>query len=120
MIGHVDRQGRAMLKVSMGPSKTAARHELDVWIDTGFNGDLVLSQRQIEEMGLPHSGTAKAVLADGSRVSLKVHVCIIHWFGELRELNVVANDGEIPLLGVGLLAGHDLHVSYRSFEVRID
>ena len=120
MNGHVDRQGRAMLRVSMGPSKEAARYEVDVWIDTGFNGDLVLPQRQIEEMGLPQSGTAKAILADGTRVSLKIHLCIIDWFGELRELDVIANEGDNPLLGVGLLSGHDLHVSYRRFEVRID
>ena len=31
-----------------------------VWIDTGFNGDLVLPQRQIEDLALRESGTVKA------------------------------------------------------------
>ncbi len=52
--------------------------------------------------------TAKAVLADGTEVSRKVHLCLIKWFGEIRELNVVANDGSNPLLGVGLLIVLDL------------
>ena len=31
----------------------------------------------------------------------------------------IANEGEYPLLGVGLLADRDLHISYRSGEVNI-
>ena len=41
-------------------------------------------------------------------MSRKVHLCLIKWFGEIRELNVVANDGSNPLLGVGLLIVLDL------------
>ena len=80
----------------------------------------VLPKLYIDEVKLPHAGTAKAVLADGSEVSLKVHLCLIEWFGEIRELNVVANDGNNPLLGVGLLIGRDLRVSYRSMTVEIE
>jgi hypothetical protein len=51
---------------------------------------------------------------------LKRYVCRISWFGEERDLEVVANEGEYPLLGVGLLLGHDLHISYRSGEITIE
>jgi hypothetical protein len=37
-----------------------------------------------------------------------------------RDLEVIANDGEYPLLGVGLLLGHDLHISYRSGNITIE
>jgi hypothetical protein len=49
-------------------------HEIQVWIDTGFNGDLVLPQQQIDALGLPKSGTVKAILADGSEVGFRVGV----------------------------------------------
>jgi hypothetical protein len=50
-----------------------------------------------------------------------LHVgCVIDWFGDERELEVVANEGDYPLLGVGLLQGHDLQVSYRSGQITID
>lgn len=120
MNGHVDSHGRALLTITVRPSDIAATREIEVWIDTGFNGDLVLSQQQIDELALPQSGTVKAILADGSEIALKRYVCLIDWFGEERELEVVANAGEYPLLGVGLLAGHDLHISYRSGNVAID
>jgi predicted aspartyl protease len=80
----------------------------------------VLPQRQIEDLALWESGTVKAILADGSEVALKKYVCLIEWFGEERDLEVVANEGEYPLLGVGLLLGHDLRISYRSGEIVIE
>ncbi|MFW5692684.1 MAG: hypothetical protein ACOCWL_00570 [Thermoguttaceae bacterium] len=120
MTGYVDLRGRAMVRVSIRPSNTAAAHELEVWIDTGFNGDLVLPQEQIDHLALPLSGTVKALLADGSEIVLETFACAIDWFGERRHLEVVANNGECPLLGVGLLLHHDLHISYRTGKLEID
>lgn len=51
---------------------------------------------------------------------MKRYVCLVDWFGEERDLDVVANEGEYPLLGVGLLLGHDLRISYRSGEITIE
>ena len=48
------------------------------------------------------------------------YACLIDWFDETRDLEVVANAGDYPLLGVGLLVDRDLHVSYRSGHVTVD
>ena len=120
MNGHVDNHARALITVSIRPSDLAVTHEIEVWIDTGFNGDLVLPRQQVDDLALPQSGTVKAILADGSEIALKRYACLIDWFGEERDLEVVANDGEFPLLGVGLLVGHDLHISYRSGSITIE
>lgn len=55
MNGQVDSFGRALVTVSLRASAVAARHDVQVWIDTGFNGDLVLPQQQIDNLGLPES-----------------------------------------------------------------
>lgn len=120
MNGQVDSFGRALVTVSIRPSNVAAAHDVQVWIDTGFNGDLVLPQQHIDDLALSESGTVKAILADGSEVTLQRYVCRIDWFGKQRDLEVVANEGEYPLLGVGLLWGQDLHISYRSGEITIE
>jgi clan AA aspartic protease len=120
MIGHVDKYGRALISVSLRPSDLADTHEIEAWIDTGFNGDLVLPQQLIDDLDLVPSGTLKAILADGSEITLQRFTCLIDWFGKRRELEVVANEGAFPLLGVGLLRGHDLHLSYRSGEITIE
>lgn len=119
MNGQVDSYGRALVTVSVRASDTAASHDVEMWVDTGFNGDLVLPQQQIDNLGLAESGTVKAILADGSEITLQRYTCHIDWFGEQRELEVVANEGEYPLLGVGLLLGLDLHISYRSGQITI-
>ena len=120
MKGQVDNYGRALDTVSVRLSDVAAAHQIEVWIDTGFNGDLVLPQQQIDDLELPPLGTVKAILADGTAVALKSFECLIDWFGKVRNLEVIANDGEYPLLGVGLLEGYDLHISYRSGDITIE
>ncbi len=120
MIGHVDQEGRALINISVRPSDIAAAHEFDTWIDTGFNGELVLPQKVIDDLALETSGTLKAVLADGSEVVLRRYVCMVDWFEELRDLEVIANEGEFPLLGVGLLLGRDLKISYRDGSLSIE
>lgn len=119
MNGRVDSFGRALVSVSIRPSAKVAAHEIETWIDTGFNGDLVLPQKLIDQLALPQSGTVKAVLADGSEIALNRFTCVVEWFDEDRELEVVANNGEFPLLGVGLLLGRDLHISYQTGEITI-
>ena len=120
MNGRVDSNGRALVAVSVRPSDAGAICEMPAWIDTGFNGDLVLPQRKIEDLALAHTGTVKAILADGSEIAMKTYTCLIDWFGEQRALEVVANEGDYPLLGVGLLLGRDLHISYRSGDITIE
>jgi len=45
---------------------------------------------------------------------------LVHEVDAWVELNVVAKDGSNPLLGVGLLIGRDLRVSYRGMTVSIE
>lgn len=120
MNGYVDSFGRALVSILVRPPGANSFHKIHVWIDTGFNGELVLPQQQIDEFRLPESGTIKAVLADGSEVALRRYFCLVKWFGVERELEVIANDGEFPLLGFGLLTGYDLYISYRSGNILID
>ena len=120
MMGFVDLHGRALVEIHVRASDIAARHDIEAWIDTGFTGDLVLPQQMIDDLELPASGTVKAALADGSVVTLERYHCLVDWFGSERELEVVANAGERPLLGVGLLIGLDLNVSYRTGKITIE
>ena len=120
MKGFVDHLGHAFIMIHVRASDVAALHGVQAWIDTGFNGDLVLPQQTIDDLELAASGTVKAALADGSVVTLQRYLCLVEWFGTERELEVVANSGEYPLLGVGLLVGLDLHISYRTGEITIE
>lgn len=75
MIGRVDSLGRALVTVSLHASGEGATCDVEAWIDTGFNGDLVLPQHQIDDLELQESGTVKAILADGSEIIVQRDMC---------------------------------------------
>ena len=119
MNGFVDSAGSALLDVELRPSPNAPAVRVRAWIDTGFTGDLVLPQTVIDDMALTLTGTVSAVLADGSEAVMKTYRCFIQWFDDLRRLEVVANQGEHALLGVGLLLDRELRIDYRSRAVTV-
>ena len=120
MIGKVDERGRALLDVRISNNLNGQYSTVTTWIDTAFDGHLVLSLELIKELELESLVETEAILADGSRVTLDTFVCIVDWFGEQLPFQVIANDGRFPLLGTGLLEQRVLHVDYRKKTVTLD
>jgi clan AA aspartic protease len=118
--GNVDSAGRALVLLRVWSSEDAEPIELTVWIDTAFTGELVIPRERIEALGLPQSAAVLAGLADGRKVVLDSYSCLVDWFGEPRLVEVIANEGQFPLLGVGLLREHRLKIDYRSRTLVID
>ena len=42
MNGFVDTNGRALIQIDLRPTRIQKATPIEVWIDTGFTGDLVL------------------------------------------------------------------------------
>ena len=120
MKGVVDSGGRSLLTVVVASSDSSITAEMEGWIDTGFTGDLVIPRSAEDALKLAKSGSIDAVLADGSETELDTYTCIIEWFGSERRLAIIANDGEYPLLGVGLLIGLELRVDYRNLKLTVE
>lgn len=120
MIGRVDNAWRSLLEVELRRTLDGASSTIVVWIDTGFTGELVLPQSTIDDMALTQSGTVSATLADGSRTVLSTYECFILWFDAWKRLEVVANRGTNPLLGVGLLLDRALMIDFRSRTVTLE
>jgi hypothetical protein len=49
--------------------------------------------------------SAEAILADGQSVELETFACFFDWFSNSYEMQIVAGNGEYPLLGSMLLDG---------------
>ena len=120
MNGEVNKAGRALIALGVRPSLDAGITPLIAWVDTAFTGELVIPQGTIERLGLQRSAAVTAGLADGTQVVLETYSCIVEWFGQERTVEVVANDGQFPLLGVGLLQGRRLDIDYRSHTLSIE
>jgi clan AA aspartic protease len=119
MNGVVDDDLRALLEVQIGGTPNSPKSTVSVWIDTAFNGGLVLPRHEVQQLGLRESSSTPAILADGQQVDLPTYTCYLDWFGREYRTQVVANEGRHPLLGTMLLDGHDLHISYKCRTVTL-
>ena len=120
MIGIVDESQRALLTVPVAADKNAKPELVRVWIDTAFNGCLAIPRRQIERLRLKQASTTQAVLADGQVVDLETFTAYLDWFGKVYRTQVVANDGEFPLLGTMLLTRRKLMIDYTAKDVVLE
>jgi clan AA aspartic protease len=118
--GIVDESLNAFLDVPVAAAKGDVRTSLRVWIDTAFNGGLVVPRRHVERLGLRQGSTTAAVLADGRSIDLETFTCYLDWFGQTYRTQVVANDGQFPLLGTVLLADRTLTIDYKAKTVELD
>lgn len=119
MKGRVDASMRALLAVIVAATEDGPRDTVLAWIDTAFNGGLVMPRANIERLGLRQASTTQAILADGSSVVLETFTCYLDWFGSRFRTQVVANGGEFPLLGTLLLADRMLTVDYKTKTVAL-
>lgn len=117
MKGYVDDSGRAILQISVLNGSDGRDHLVEAWVDTGFTGDLVIPGSIIKSLGLEPSGAIDGVLADGTQTQLETYHCEINWFGRNRSLEVIANAGEMSLLGVGLLLAKVLTNDYTNLTL---
>lgn len=63
MKGKVDEFGRALVRLKLRSGNNEAKSEILAWVDTAFNGELVMPAKMIEEAGLEQSGGVRATLA---------------------------------------------------------
>ncbi len=87
MIGTVDERGRALLDVRVSGKLSGEYTAVTAWIDTAFDGHLVLSMELIKELELDSLAQAEAILADGSRIILETFLCYAEWFGDSPQDN---------------------------------
>ena len=106
MNGVVDLKCRALLPISIRVSADGPDRPLQAWVDTGFTGELVMPRLQIETLDLARGMMVEAILGDGRETRLDAFVAWTDWFGELREIEVLASEDHSTLLGVGLMLGH--------------
>ncbi len=99
MNGIVDEFGRALVALKIRSAAKEDPVEITVWVDTAFNGELVVPRAMIEPLGLEQSAGILARFADGNEVTLESYTCVLDWFGEQRAVEVIANNGQMPLLG---------------------
>ena len=83
--------------------------EVQVVIDTGYNGFLTLPPELVTQLGLRYRTRGRATLADGSSVELDVYDATVLWDGRARYIEIDEAD-TTPLVGMLLLDEHSLSI----------
>lgn len=110
----VDEENRALVELCLARHAKSTRRFVNAWIDTAFDGHLVLPRSQIEELGLDVIADTEAILADGSKTQLRCYYCVVELLSCIVPVQVIENEGQLPLIGTGLLAQVDLRINYRT------
>ena len=84
---------------------TPRGEQLDVVVDSGFNGELMLPAPIIERLGLIEAGPVETELADGSTVWTTIYAGEILWFGQTKQVWAQATNADEGLLGTELFQG---------------
>ncbi len=88
-------------------------------VDTGFNGEAILSESEVRGMDLVSRGMMSGETATGEVVEVNLYRCRLRLFDEVREIAVGVTGSESSLLGTLLLADSELDVNFRDHSVRI-
>jgi clan AA aspartic protease len=110
----IDYEYRAMVEIHVANHPRSKRQSIQAWIDTAFDGHLVMPRSEIERLGLGVLADTDAVLADGSTVRLRCYYCVVDWMDQSIPVQVVENNGNMPLIGIALLSTVDLQINYRT------
>ncbi len=81
------------------------REKVEVVIDTGFTGFLMLPSDLIKRLRLQLIGNRRAILGDGSPVSFDLYLATVVWHGRTRDVPVLRAKHDGALLGMLMLSG---------------
>jgi clan AA aspartic protease len=107
--GAVNARREAVVPLRVrGPGGT--EWDVDAVVDSGFTAALTLPAAVVSALGLARQSGGGAVLADGSIRQFDIYAAEVAWGGGWRPVLVSAVGDEV-LLGMGLLAGHELRIA---------
>lgn len=110
----IDEEHRALVEVHVASHAKGPRKSIHAWIDTAFDGHIVMPEPEIERLALGVLADTDAVLADGSTARLRCYYCVVDWMDQVVPVQVVENAGGLPLIGTALLSAVDLRINYRT------
>ena len=82
--------------------------KIELLLDTGFNGHMMLPNEIIKELGLDQIGISDYVTAGGDDKLTKVYIGKLKFLGKEIEIPILSTDADFALAGMELF--HDCKV----------
>ena len=112
--GSVNGRLEAWLRV-----RTSAGEILDLLIDTGFDGALVLPRTDAMRLNLTVLGRVPIIGVGRTMSVVDIAELEIEWLGESRAVEVIISDGDDSLLGTVMLDSSRLVIDYFNHTVTV-
>jgi predicted aspartyl protease len=122
IIGSVDDRRHPVVRLEMDG------HSLLMVVDTGFNGDLLLSQQASMVLSITSAGRTRTIeLGDGTSAELRQTIISIPWLGAKRAVRALIADSWMPrgddpigLVGTELVSPNLLMIDFSARTVDIE
>ena len=90
------REGSPIIGLEINENK------IDLLLDTGFNGHIMLSQRLIDKIRLEQIGVSDYITASGEETETRIFRAKMNFLGEEIEVPVLSTEGDFSLAGMEL------------------
>lgn len=116
--GKVNAHREAVVDLTLsGPAGREQR--IAFVVDTGFDAGITLPAATVAVLELRFVGVGRAILGDGGVTAFDIYEALLAWGDATRRVLVDVAETE-PLLGMGVLQGHELRIeAVRGGRVRI-
>lgn len=112
--GTVTEAGIPVVTLRLGDRECTAT------IDTGFNGDLELSETLRASIRARFVGRVTSALAGGQQIEEDAYLVQLVFDGALTEAVATFVNGDGVLLGTNLLRNHRLRIGFKSHNVTLE
>jgi len=118
--GWVREDGQAVVELEV-ICRDGSSHTMPAIIDTGFNGQVSLSRRVVNELDPPltYEGTVEVELANGTIIEEDIYRAKIRFDGREMDTEVILTDAEDTFIGTGLLTGKVLLIDFAAGDVTV-
>ena len=87
---------------------------IEVIVDTGFTGELALTEAWIQQLQLVKLGDKEISTANSKKEEVPFYRLDVDWFGTVRKVEVLGVKGKMNLLGMRLLDSRLTQIEMRS------
>jgi clan AA aspartic protease len=97
-----------------------SKEQIETILDTGFNGELMLPKKTIENLNLEWCGKEDYLVASGEMITTDVYKGYLNWFDKRCAVEVMATSAEQGLLGMQLLSSCIISINVPEKELFIE
>jgi len=118
--GRLREDGQAVVELEI-VCRDGSSHTVPAVVDTGFNGQVSLSRRVVNEFDLPltYEGTVEVELASGDVIEEDIYSGTVRFDGQEVVAEILLTDTADNFIGTGLLIGKVLQINFVTHEVTV-